>query len=59
MSEEKSKFVRVKELAEMLACSESLAYQKMRKLNKELQSKGYITISGRVPRKYLEERLYL
>ena len=30
----------------------------MKKLNDELKSKGYMTISGKVPVKYFMERLY-
>jgi len=30
----------------------------MRTLNEELKKKGKIVVSGRVPRSYVEERLY-
>lgn len=56
--EEKSKFVRVQELAEILDVSVPQAYRIMRKLNKELEEKGYIITAGRLSRKYLEERMY-
>lgn len=38
--------------------SEAYAYKLIRKLNEELESKGYITLKGRVSRDYFEERLY-
>ena len=55
---EKTKFVRVEEVAELLDISESHAYKIMRELNTELKCKGKITNAGRVSRRYLEERLY-
>ena len=42
----------------MLQVSKSLAYKLVQKLNDELKEKGYLTVSGRVSRKYLEERFY-
>jgi sugar-specific transcriptional regulator TrmB len=51
-------FITAHELSEMLQVSEGHAYKLIRMLNKELESKGYIIIAGRVPRKYLEERFY-
>lgn len=55
---EKSKFVRVDEVAKLLDVSIPHAYSIMRKLNKELEVKGFIINSGRLSRKYLEERMY-
>lgn len=51
--------VRVNEVAETLGCSTNLAYKIIRQLNAELKKKGYITIAGRVPRNYFEERCCL
>lgn len=56
--EEKSKFLRVKEVATVLDVSIPHAYSVMRKLNKELAAKGYIITAGRLSRKYFEERMY-
>lgn len=56
--EKKSIFVRVEEVAELLDVSIPHAYKVMRDLNKELAAKGMIVNSGRLSRKYLEERLY-
>lgn len=50
-------FMRVEEVAEELDISVSHAYKIVRQLNKELESKGIITISGRVNRQYFMERL--
>lgn len=57
-ADDKPRFVRVEEVAELLDVSKSHAYKIMRELNAELQRKGKITNSGRVSRRYLEERLY-
>ncbi len=46
------------ELAEMLQISVGHAYKVIHRLNEELAAKGYLTFSGKVPRKYLEERCY-
>jgi Mn-dependent DtxR family transcriptional regulator len=56
--EEKSKFVRVEEVAQLLDVSVPHAYKIMRDLNKELRDKGYIVTAGRLSRKYFEERMY-
>lgn len=53
-----SLFMKVEDVAKELGISKSHAYKIMRLLNAELAEKGYITISGRVNRKYLEEKIY-
>lgn len=52
-----NRFMRVQEVAEELGVSESYAYSVIRKLNKELEAKGYLTISGRVSKEYFNQRL--
>lgn len=49
-------FMRVEDVAKELDVSKSYAYKIVQKLNKELEAKGYITISGRVNRQYFLER---
>lgn len=49
-------FMRVEDVARDLDVSKSYAYKIVQKLNKELEAKGYITISGRVNRQYFLER---
>lgn len=51
-------FITAAELATMLGVSVGHAYKIIHQLNDELAQKGYLTFSGRVPRKYLEERCY-
>ena len=51
-------FITAAELAAMLGVSVGHSYKIIHQLNDELAQKGYLTFSGRVPRKYLEERCY-
>ena len=53
------KYIQVKEVMEILHISDSKAYAIIRQLNNELKKKGFITVAGRVPRKYFNERFYL
>ena len=50
-------FMRVEEVASELGVSKSYAYKIVQKLNAELKAKGYLTISGRINRKYFMEKL--
>ena len=50
-------FVRSAELQEILGVKRTKAFLIIKQLNKELADKGYITIRGRVPRKFFYERL--
>ncbi len=49
-------FLRVDDVAKILDVSKSYAYKIVQKLNKELESMGYITISGRVNKQYFMEK---
>lgn len=51
-----SDVVRVEEVMARLDCSVGRAYRIIKTLNDELKKKGYITISGRVPRSYFEQK---
>ena len=51
-------FMRVNEVAEELGISIPFAYRIIRQMNEELEEKGFITIAGRVSRKYYEEKFY-
>lgn len=53
-----SRFYTAKEVSEMLDVSQAKAYQIIRGLNNELSEKGYITISGKIPRAYFNEKCY-
>lgn len=51
-------FIHSDEIAEELGVSKAYAYKIVHRLNDELKAKGYVTISGRVSRKYFEEKFY-
>lgn len=52
-------FMTGEEVAELLRVSQSSALKLIRDLNAELEKKGFYTFRGRVPRKYLYERIGL
>lgn len=54
----KTMFMKVEEVAEELGVSVPFAYKLIRKLNKELEQTGCITISGRIDRKFFHEKFY-
>lgn len=51
-------FYYMEDVSEMLNISSSAAYKIIRNLNQELSSMGFITIAGRVPCKFFEEKFY-
>lgn len=54
----KELFVRAEEVAGALGISKPYAYKLVREMNKELKQKGFLTIPGRVSRRYFEEKFY-
>lgn len=48
----------VRDVMTALEVSESKAYGIIKRLNQELEAKGYITVRGKVSRVYFEEKLY-
>ena len=54
-----SDVVRVDEVMTRLDCSMGKAYKIIKTLNDELKRKGYITVAGRVPRSYFEQKCLL
>ena len=55
---EQGMFISAQEVAVMLGVSKSKAYAVVRELNRELSDRGFITISGKVSRKFFEEKFY-
>ena len=53
-----NRLIHASEVAEELGVSVPYAYKIVRQLNEELQKKGYLTVSGKVSRKYFHERFY-
>ena len=48
----------VDEVAAELNISKPFAYKIMREMNSELKARGYLTIQGKVNRKYFLEKIY-
>ena len=51
-------FIRADEVSAELGVSQAYAYKLIRKLNNDLEKRGFITINGRVSRQYFNEKLY-
>lgn len=51
-------FVTAGQIAEELGVSKPFAYKLVRQMNEELEAKGFLTIAGRVSRKFYEEKFY-
>lgn len=47
-----------RDLQELLGVSESKAYQYIRIMNQELSEKGFLTVRGKVPCAYAQERFF-
>lgn len=54
----KELFVRAEEVSQELGISKPYAYKLVREMNEELKKKGFLTIPGRVSRRYFEEKFY-
>ena len=52
-------FYTVEQVMEILSTSKATAYRTIKKLNGELEEKGYMTLSGKVNATYLKERFGL
>ncbi len=53
-----NRFIRAEEVADELGISKPYAYKLVREMNEELKEKGFLTIPGRVSRRYFEEKFY-
>ena len=51
-------FIRAEDVAKELDISKAYAYKVIRRLNEELETKGFLTISGRISQDYFFERLH-
>lgn len=58
MLEDEKMFYTVEDVMRMLGISKSTAYREIKKLNDELKKRGFITISGKVPKKFFREKYY-
>ena len=48
----------VEEISELLGLSVSFAYRVVEKMNADLASKNYYVILGRIPTRYVEDKIY-
>lgn len=53
------KMMKALEVAELLQVSRATAYKIVKRLNEELEQRGYFTIRGKIPEEYLRERYNL
>lgn len=51
-------FYSAQEVSAMLGISRAQSYKIVKMLNDELKKKGFLVISGKVPKKYFAERYY-
>lgn len=51
-------FYTAQEVAELLGVSRGQAYKVIKSLNEQLAKKGYIVVSGKIPKKYFAEKYY-
>lgn len=58
MPEADKRFYDSDDVAQIMGCSKSHAYTLIRKLNKELEEKGYLFVNGKINSKYFNERVY-
>lgn len=52
------RFLNAADVSEYMGISKPMAYKIIRQLNDELAALGYITISGKVSKKYFETKVY-
>ena len=55
---ENKRFMNADDVAEFMGVSVPMAYKIIRKLNDELLAQGYLTVAGRVSRRYFEQKVY-
>ena len=53
-----SQIMDVHDVKKALNIGDSKAYEIIKKLNDELKEKGFVTVRGKVPTKYFNERTY-
>ena len=55
----KAEFYTAIDVATILGISRASAYRTIDRLNRELEKEGYFTFSGKVSKKYFQERMYI
>lgn len=52
-------FLTADDVSKIMSISKAMSYRVISELNKELSEKGYLTIRGRVSKKYFEESMWI
>lgn len=55
---ENKQYLKANDVAQYMDISIPMAYKIIRKLNDELAAKGFLVVSGRVSRRYFEQKVY-
>lgn len=50
-------FLNVTDVSDYMGISIPMAYKIIKKLNDELKSKGFITVAGKINRRYFEQKV--
>jgi len=56
---EERRFLNVDDVVAIMCVSESMAYKIIRDLNTELKKEGYITVAGKISRRYFESKVMI
>ncbi len=51
-------FYNAKDVSEILGVSVTSAYRVIKRLNEELEAKGYLFIRGKISKKFFDQKLY-
>ena len=51
-------FLTADDVAMIMSISKSMSYRIISILNRELSQNGYVTVRGRISKKYFEEKVY-
>lgn len=56
---DENKFLGAEEVAKTLGVSTVTGYRIIKKLNDELKAQGYITVAGKISKRYFYEKVYI
>lgn len=52
-------FLTADDVSKYMSISKPMAYKVIKKLNNELDAKGYLTVSGKVNRRFFESKVFV
>lgn len=56
---DENKFLGAEEVAKIMDVSPVTGYRIIKKLNDELKAQGYITVAGKISKRYFYEKVYI